>query len=300
MAEEEAEETPAQNKWTKLLLSGGAAGMLSKTFVAPLERLRILKQTGALHNESLVEMIILITKNEDLVGFWRGNIINCMRIFPARAVLFSTNDIFNRAWGNDIEKNGFKTFVSGGVSGICAILASYPMDVARTRIVGRLYEPGDIKSQWTKENASMTYILRTMLREEGLKSWFRGIGPTLLGALPYEGIKFTMFQHLTRVNTKPDKEVDPKSSLLFGAIAGSTAGLVLFPNDTVRKLLQMRLAADGGKAYSSALDCWQRTYESGGIGRFYRGLFPYMLRIAPSSAIQFFVYENLKIKISGA
>ena len=53
MTEEEEEEIP-QNKWTKLLVSGGAAGMLSKTFVAPLERLRILKQTGALHNESLI------------------------------------------------------------------------------------------------------------------------------------------------------------------------------------------------------------------------------------------------------
>ena len=35
-----------------------------------------------------------------------------------------------------------------------------------------------------------------MAAREGFGSWYRGVTPTLLGALPYEGIKFSVFDLL--------------------------------------------------------------------------------------------------------
>lgn len=329
-------------------IGGGIAGALAKTAIAPLERLRLLKQTGSTGRQSIVSATFVICQNESLLGFWRGNWMNCVRVFPSRAVLFTTNDFMQKQWrrvrgleaaddpprpsprtnqiatittrkisGNNsnsplpvaalatsstistspvpsLNVDFIALFLAGGVSGMAAIFASHPMDVARTRIAGRLFAKDTLSRQWARESSSMTYVLYRMAREEGFRSWYRGVGPTLLGAIPYEGIKFSVFGMLTRSNTKSDG-----MNLIAGAVAGLAAGLCLFPNDTIRKLMQLKRPEDGlPRPYSSALDCWARTLRHGGPMRFYRGITPYILRIAPSSAIQFAAYEFFKVKIS--
>ena len=42
------------------------------------------------------------------------------------------------------------------------------------------------------------------------------------------------------------------------------------------------------------LKCYRDTYVSGGVARFYRGIGPYLVRMAPGSAIQFAVFDGLK------
>lgn len=277
------------------LLIGGFAGAVAKTTVAPLERLRILRQTGA-STTNMLGTLTKIVENEGILGLWRGNFINVVRIIPARGVLFASNDVYKIILKDifpttdDPEKTPFwMLFSSGGLAGMTAIVATYPLDVARTRLAGR-YVTG--KNVWSANTTSMTMCLRKMLKEEGLRSWYRGMGPTLFGALPYEGIKFSVYGFLT--SHYFDKS-SISGKLISGAISGCAAGLVMFPNDTVRKLLQIRVPSFGGPPFTSAFNCWKRTYQAEGIGRFYRGVIPYMLRIAPSSAIQFAVYETLKV-----
>ena len=185
-----------------------------------------------------------------------------------------------------------------------AIIATYPMDVARTRLAGILRHDAQQTSDGASSRApGMTRLMFRMAREEGLRSWYRGVGPTLLGALPYEGIKFAMYGILMdkyAAHYHHDKSTIPK--LLCGAIAGTVAGLAMFPNDVVRKLLQMDGYAntdsrpDGSPPFRSAWDCWKRVYAEHGIARFYRGVVPYLLRLVPGSAIQFGAYETLKDK----
>lgn len=80
-----------------------------------------------------------------------------------------------------------------------------------------------------------------------------------------------------------------------GAIAGAMSGLILYPNDTVRRLMQMQGSSNGTDIqYKNALDCWIKTFRNHGIRRFYHGLLPYMARIIPNSAITFGVFELVK------
>jgi len=284
----------AVTMWSSHFLMGGIAGAVAKTTVAPLERLRLLKQTGGSVG-STMDTFHSITGKEGVLGLWRGNLINVLRIIPSRGVLFASNDLYKGLFKDrfpatdDPDRTPFwMLFSSGGLAGMTAIFATYPLDVARTRIAGRIVTEGPA---WSPKAASMTLCLADMLKHEGLRSWYRGIGPTLLGALPYEGIKFSVFGYLTKNVLNSGSAVD---KLLSGAAAGCAAGFVMFPNDTVRKLLQMRQPIDGDAPYTSAWNCWKRTFLSSGVKRLYRGLTPYILRIGPSSAIQFYVYESLK------
>jgi hypothetical protein len=56
---------------------GGVAGMVSKSAVAPLERIRILAQTG--ENGNFVDIGKKVFRSNGIKGFFRGNGVNIYR-----------------------------------------------------------------------------------------------------------------------------------------------------------------------------------------------------------------------------
>ena len=66
-----------------------------------------------------------------------------------------------------------------------ASLLTYPLDFARGRISGKL-----AKSCGTKQYRGIAHTLSLTIKDEGLLAVYKGVTPTLLGAMPYEGIKF--------------------------------------------------------------------------------------------------------------
>ncbi|KAG6423224.1 hypothetical protein SASPL_113613 [Salvia splendens] len=75
----------------KSLVAGGVAGGVSRTAVAPLERLKILLQVQNPHNikySGTVQGLKYIWRTEGLRGLFKGNGANCARIVPNSAVKF--------------------------------------------------------------------------------------------------------------------------------------------------------------------------------------------------------------------
>lgn len=82
--------------------------------------------------------------------------------------------------------------------------------------------------------------------------------------------------------------------MLFGGLGGVMAGLISYPNDTIRRLLQLQGSRGTQAEYSGYFDCVRKTYKAEGIGRFYRGVTINVIRMAPNAAVQFGSYELLK------
>ncbi|GAB5366273.1 hypothetical protein AAMO2058_001130000 [Amorphochlora amoebiformis] len=217
------------------MVAGGSAGIIAKTVVSPLERARILAQTGE-SSLGAVSTIVQIVREEGMSGLWRGNTVNCLRVFPAKAVLFSANDMWksNFRWvlGRETLPTGVG-FLSGSLAGMTASLSTYPLDYARTRLSGTF-------ARNTRSSGMVSVIVSTV-NAEGIAGLYKGIVPSLWGALPYEGIKFGCYDVLSSlVNTRGTDETSLFSKFTCGAISGTVAGFVMYPNDTVRKLLQMQ------------------------------------------------------------
>ena len=71
-------------------LSGGIAASISRTVVAPLERLRMQMITdGAKFGGSTLNCAKSILTEEGVKGMWRGNGVNMLRILPQNAIAFS-------------------------------------------------------------------------------------------------------------------------------------------------------------------------------------------------------------------
>lgn len=208
----------------------------------------MLAQTGEhgllkSQSSSVVSLFRNILQKEGIVGLWAGNGANLLRVFPAKAVVFASNDSYRHLIGtyvlgkssNTIELNGGFSFLAGGLSGMTASAVTYPLDLIRGRITGKL-----------TKNKAYSGILRTLVltvRDEGFLALYKGMTPTLLGAMPYEGIKFGTVGLLEKYfssNENGESNSTPLRKMMFGGMGGVMAGLITYPNDTVRRLLQLQ------------------------------------------------------------
>ena len=302
----------AATDMSRRMVCGGLAGCIAKTATNPLERIKMLSQTGehGLKQTSVSSLYRNIIKNEGVIGLWAGNGVNMLRIFPAKAVVFSTNDMyqdfFRRFFStlpeNDNNPQNLKAqklpnaliFLSGGLAGMTASACTYPLDFARGRISGKLASrasDGVVK----KEYKGIVSTILLTVREEGFSALYKGVTPTLIGALPYEGIKFGTVGLLDTLFPASSFSASPAiRKMIFGGLGGVAAGAITYPNDTVRRLMQLQGSRGTETQYSGYWDCVRKTYRAEGLSRFYRGAAINIIRMAPNSAVQFGAYEILK------
>ena len=137
----------------KDLAAGGAASALSKTAVAPLERVKLLLQVqdcpaaaapaaapARPRYAGLADALRRIPAEQGVLSLWRGNVASVARYFPASAASFACVDTFRRAFlaGVDRREHFWRHFAgnlaAGGAAGGAALAVVYPLDFARTRL----------------------------------------------------------------------------------------------------------------------------------------------------------------------
>ena len=70
-----------------IFLSGAVAGAVSRCVTAPIDRLKVIMQAGK-GDATIVNMMRHMYREGGLVGMWRGNGINCVKIAPESAAKF--------------------------------------------------------------------------------------------------------------------------------------------------------------------------------------------------------------------
>lgn len=129
----------------KDLAAGGVAGGISKTVVAPIERVKLVLQTQG-DNKSITkeykgigDAFTRIAKEEGFSSLWRGNMANVIRYFPTQALNFAFKDKYKQIFLGGVDKNDFWRYfagnlASGGAAGATSLCFVYPLDFARTRL----------------------------------------------------------------------------------------------------------------------------------------------------------------------
>lgn len=270
-----------------LLQYGAMAGILAKTMTAPFDRLTKLKQTGAVTQEMrLLQVCRSIKETEGVVGFWKGNWANCLRAAPQKGILFLCNDLYLLYF----EKAGIKhTWLSGGLAGCTSTLLTYPLDTVQVLKAG-------VRGA---DSHSLMQKALLCVREKGVaRGLFPGLGITLLGTAPYYSIKFTVYDLLqgtllgARGREGRDLVCGPTQKVACGAVASIVGNLVMYPNNIVRRTMQAQ--GHGVEQYNTIWQCYTGIYRKHGLTAFYRGLGVNLVRVAPNTGIQFWVYESLK------
>lgn len=286
------------------LWAGAVAAAISRTCIAPLERLK-LEYVVRGEQKNLVELIKRIATSEGIKGFWKGNFVNILRTAPFKSINFYAYDTYRsqlmKLTGNE-EATNFERFVAGAAAGITATLICLPMDTIRTVMVA----PGG------EALGGVIGVFRHMIQTEGFLSLYKGLVPSIVsmapsGAVFYgvydilksaylhspEGIRRIqdMKKHGQELNALEQLELGPVRTLLYGAIAGACSEAATYPFEVVRRHLQMQARATSLSAVATCV----KIVEQGGVPALYAGLIPSLLQVLPSAAISYLVYEFMKI-----
>lgn len=302
----------------KSLLAGGVAGGVSRTAVAPLERLKILLQVQNPHNikyNGTLQGLKYIWRTEGFKGLFKGNGTNCARIVPNSAVKFFSYEqaskgilwLYRQQTGNeDAQLTPLLRLGAGACAGIIAMSATYPLDMVR----GRLTVQTEASPY---QYRGMFHALSTVLRQEGPRALYRGWVPSVIGVVPYVGLNFAVYESLkdwliksNALGLNEGSDLGVTTRLACGAAAGTVGQTVAYPLDVVRRRMQMVGWKDassiitgdkGSKApleYTGMIDAFRKTVKYEGFGALYKGLVPNSVKVVPSIAIAFVAYEQVK------
>ncbi|MBA0866287.1 hypothetical protein Goshw_019669 [Gossypium schwendimanii] len=289
---------------TKHLWAGAIAAMVSRTFVAPLERLK-LEYIVRGEQRNIFELVKKIALTQGLLGFWKGNLINVLRTAPFKAVNFYAYDTYRkqllRLSGNE-ETTNSERFIAGAAAGITATVLCLPLDTIRTKLVA----PGG------EALGGVIGAFRHMIQTEGFFSLYRGLVPSIVSMAPSAAVFYSVYDMLKSaylhspegrkriqnmrqmgqdLNALDQLELGPVRTLLYGAIAGACAEVATYPFEVVRRQLQLQVQASKMGTLATGL----KIVEQGGIPALYAGLIPSLLQVLPSASISYFVYEFMKI-----
>ncbi|KAG0144982.1 hypothetical protein CROQUDRAFT_672050 [Cronartium quercuum f. sp. fusiforme G11] len=190
---------------------------------------------------------------------------------------------------NPIKKtSAWKSFVSGGFGGVCAVLVGQPFDLTKTRL--QTAQPG----QYT----GAIDVVRKTIARDGFTGFYRGMSSPLIGVTPMFAVSFWGYAMGKKlVYSFTPQRVTPDLSYSEYAIAGAFSALpttlIAAPVERIKVLLQV----DGQSAtqrYAGPVDCIRQVYREGGIRSIFRGSLATVARDAPGSAAYFVAYEAAK------
>ncbi|KAL6064364.1 hypothetical protein QOT17_010942 [Balamuthia mandrillaris] len=206
---------------TKTLVAGGIAGAISRSSVAPLERLKIIFQTQPHPPKytGVLQAMKLIYAEEGLLGFFKGNGTNVIRIVPASAIQFFSYEQYKRLIFGNQDLGPLQRLLAGGMTGITALVATYPLELVRARLsiqAGRTRSELAYKGMW--------HGLNVIAKKEGFLALYKGMWPSLVGVVPYVGIDFAAYETFKDyVPRQPDGTVKRTHTLACGGLAGTIA-----------------------------------------------------------------------------
>lgn len=186
-------------------------------------------------------------------------------------------------------QNEIEAFISGAVAGASATTFTYPLDLLRTRFAAQGPD---------KVYTSLRGGICDILREEGPRGFFQGLGAGVGQVVPYMGLFFSAYETL--------RSPLASLSLPFGS-GDATAGVLasvfaktgVFPLDLIRKRLQVqgptRARYVGGTIPVYGQGIWKTgktIVAREGWRGLYRGLGVGLVKSAPASAITMWTYER--------
>ncbi|KAJ1989362.1 coenzyme A transporter [Dimargaris cristalligena] len=313
----------------KTFIAGGVAGCAGKTVVAPLDRVKILFQANQPQFQKYAgSMTGVVRAGREIVatqgvsGLYRGHSMSLLRIFPYAAIKFMAYEQIRLIlMPTASHETDIRTALAGSLAGVSSVIVTYPLELIRVRMA---YDT----TQGVRNKVLKT--LRAIYGESGYKStlfrhpirnFYSGFGFTIMGMMPYAGVSFYTYESLYQAcvkrfpeltvikrpqdlanagassNSKKKRKRGPRlnwwSELLIGGTAGIIGQTISYPFEVTRRWIQVAGVRNPGSK-PKPMQIIGEIMATKGIRGFYVGLSIGYIKVAPMSAVAFYVYERMK------
>ncbi|KAI6047750.1 hypothetical protein EDC04DRAFT_2863938 [Pisolithus marmoratus] len=182
-----------------------------------------------------------------------------------------------------------KSFIAGGVGGVCAVLVGHPFDLTKTRL----------QTAAAGQYTGAIDVVRKTLARDGVTGMYRGIVPPLLGVTPIFAVSFWAYDASKRLiyTLTPNRTSETLSTLELataGFLSAVPTTLITAPVERAKVILQVQGQGTSSTQYRGVVDVMRHLYREGGIRSIFRGTGATLARDGPGSAAYFAAYEVTK------
>jgi len=280
-------------------LVGGVSAAVSKTLVAPIERVKLLLQVQDANKNIPVDQryngigdcFRRVASEQGVASLWRGNLANVIRYFPTQALNFACKDFYKKTLCPYNPKTQPGMFfigncASGGAAGATSLCFVYPLDFARTRLAA------DVGSGGKREFNGLIDCLKKVATKDGPQGLYRGFGISVVGIIAYRASYFGMFDTGKVILFEDIKTANFFAMWGFAQVVTVGAGILSYPLDTVRRRLMMTSGAKE-KMYDGTLDCFRKIYKDEGGRAFFKGCLSNVIR-GTGGALVLVFYDKIQ------
>lgn len=184
-----------RNPLWKYFLSGGASGVAAAFVLTPVElikcRIQVQQITeGAPRFKGPIDCVLQTVRSDGFTGLWKGNVSCLMREIPGNMAWFGTYEIIRGQIQMHCQYEKLSdmplywTALAGASAGVAYWAVPFPADTVKSRI------------QTNPRFASMSFAqaFRTVLKEEGVRGLYQGLGITCLRAAPSHALIFYFYE----------------------------------------------------------------------------------------------------------
>ncbi|VDO05317.1 unnamed protein product [Haemonchus placei] len=281
------------------LASGGTAAAISKTAVAPIERVKLLLQVQDASStiavdkryKGIIDVLVRVPKEQGFTALWRGNFANVIRYFPTQALNFAFKDSYKKIFleGLDKKKDFWKFFAgnlaSGGAAGATSLCFVYPLDFARTRLAA------DIGKGAGREFKGLADCLIKVTKSDGPIGLYRGFFVSVQGIIIYRAAYFGLFD-TAKMLLASEGKLNFFIAWAIAQVVTVGSGILSYPWDTVRRRMMMQ---SGRKdiLYKNTLDCAKKIIKNEGIGAMFKGALSNVFR-GTGGALVLAIYDEIQ------
>lgn len=210
---------------------------------------------------------------------YRGVLPNLIGNVSAWSIYFTLYDEYKRRL---TAENGTNYFAALTLAGLSTGVLTNPIWVIKTRILS------------TSSEAAHSYRglldgFRKILTSEGISTFWRGSIPGLVSV--FQGsLQFTLYDHLKNYLSLTQDEISLVQYVAASLVSRVSAMVVLYPPQTIKS----RLQNFSGDRPTIRTVLRQLRSQPAGLWALYQGLGANIVRVLPSTAVMFLLYESCK------
>lgn len=259
--------SPIQN-----LLCGFAGVAIPRTILYPLDTMKLISG----NNEGqLMPALKKRVCEQGIPSLWNGIFCDWVRLPPQFILRYFVS--------RHLKSLSFKIpgIIEDTISSAIAVAAIHPIEVVHSHMQ---FDPINYPSL----AKTITHIYKT----NGLKGFFRGLTPTLIGHIPYRTVQYSSILFFEKLVNSPryaphhSYNKDVFVSVFISTVAQASS----YPFEVIRK----RMMSDPKIQGMSFVDVVKQTYRERGIRGFYDSFGIAMIRVVPIMWMQQFATRELR------
>lgn len=228
---------------------------------------------------------------EGTAGLYRGLSSPLLGASLLTASLFFANGQARTWTDNPYLAGAMTAFVSAPVRSPMEMLKCQLQVARRAPVKSATGKKPPLSVAVVESGAGAGTLLRHVVQQHGLRTLTVGMQATFVRDLFGNAIYFGVYQAGKQALTSEGKQPSAAVHMVAGGLSGMAYWASVYPLDVVKTRLQSDSLAPATRRFTGMVQCFRATLQAEGVGAFYQGLTPSLVRAFLYNGICFVGYE---------